>query len=235
MSNNSLFVKITIWFMIFLMSVGFAALVIAPFAGTSLFGGGGGREATEELVAEARADIKKDNCADEDAKLSGAQLERCKEALKQLASAYTTLARPEEVATADEQPEMPRDAQRNIDRAGAAFKRLYVIDKSDQDSAALYGGFLRQVGDTEEALAVWNALVKAHPRNEDYLLNKAGAHQQLQQFDEAIRTLRLYLKRFPDAGQAESVQEEIKNIQEQQKQQAEGGAAGAGNLPISIN
>lgn len=236
MNNQSLFVKVVIWFMVFLMSVGFAALVIAPFAGTAMFGGGGGREATEELVAEARKDVARDDCADEDAKPTGEKLERCKEALSQLASAYTTLAQPDQTATTAEEAELPRDYQRNIERAGDAFQRLYEIDTSDEDNAALYAGYLRDTGASEKALEIWTKLAKENPQNEDYLLQKAGAHQQMGDLDQAIATLRQYVRRFPDAGQVDQIREEIKNLEEQQEQQAAGGQAGApGGGPITIN
>jgi tetratricopeptide (TPR) repeat protein len=218
MNNQSLFVKIVIWLMVFLMSVGFAALVISPFAGGSLFGGSSGREATEELVDEARADVKKHDCADEDAKLTGKQLAACKDALQQLAAAYTTLAQPDEGAT-----ELPRDYQRNIDRAGDAYKRLYEIDKSDEDGTALYAGFLRDSGKTQESVDLWTVLVKQHPKNEDYLLNQAGGQQQLGDLDQAIATLQTYVKRFPDSGQIGTIKDEIKALRKQKQEQAAGG------------
>ncbi len=222
MNNQSLFVKIVIWFMVFLMSVGFAALVIAPFAGSSFLGGGSGREATEELVTEARETIDANGCDEEGATLSGAKLDTCKEALKQLAS-----ANPEEGAE-----ELTRDYQRNIERAGEAFGRLYEIDKDDDDSAALYAGYLRDTGKSQESLDIWVALVKKNPKNEDYLLQQAGAQQQLGDTDAAIKSLNLYVKRFPDSGQVDNIKEEIKNLRDQQEQQA---AGGGGDLPISIN
>jgi tetratricopeptide (TPR) repeat protein len=229
MNNQSTFVKVVIWFMVFLMSVGFAALVIAPFAGQSFTGDASGRKATEKLVTEARADIKANDCANEDAKLSSKQVKLCKEALKQLASAYTTLASPEDGAQ-----ELPRDGQRNIERAGDAFRRLYVIDKSDDDNAALYAGYLRDTGKPDEALKIWTLLVKANPRNEDYLLQQAGAFQQQQDTDQAIKTLQLYVKRFPDSGQLQTIKDEIQNLKDQQKEAANGGG-NAGDLPISVN
>jgi tetratricopeptide (TPR) repeat protein len=225
MNNNSLFVKIVIWSMVFLMSIGFIGLVIAPFMSPSMFGGGSGRGATEELVAEARADLEKLDCANEDKTFTGAKLEDCQDALKRLASAYTTLAQPEEGAE-----ELPRDSQRNIDRAGEAFQRLYEIDPKDDDNAALWAGFLRDTGKSEQALEVWTVLVKRNPNNEDYLLQQAGAYQQTQQLDKSIAALRLFVKKFPDSGQIDQIKEEIKSLQEQQKEQA----AGGGQAPISL-
>ena len=229
MNNQSTFVKFVIWFMVFLMSVGFAALVIAPFAGTSFIGGNSGRKATEKLVTEARADVKKYDCANEDAKLTKAQVKGCKEALSQLASAYTTLASPEDGAQ-----ELPRDGQRNIERAGDAFKRLYEIDSADSQNAALYAGYLRDTGKPDQALKIWTLLVKDNPRNEDYLLQQAGAYQQMQDTDEAIKTLQLYIKRFPDSGQLKTIKDEIKNLRTQADEAANGGID-AGDLPIDVS
>lgn len=229
MNNQSTFVKATIWFMVFLMSVGFAALVIAPFAGTSLIGGNSGRDATEKLVTSARADVERDNCADESAQLSKAQIERCKESLKQLASAYTTLASPEDGAT-----EMPRDAQRNIERAGDAFQRLYELDKADTDNAALYAGYLRDAGKTDQALKIWTVLVRANPKNEDYLLQQAGAYQQKQDTEQTIKTLQLYVKRFPDSGQLQNIKDQIKTLRKQEQDAAAASSAG-GDVPINVS
>ncbi len=226
MQNNSLFVKIVIWSMVFLMSIGFIGLVIAPFVGNTNLFGGDARSATQEQLEEAQADVKRDDCGDEDAKPTGAKLTRCKEALQTVASAYMALAQPEEGAT-----EQRRDAQRNVDRAGDAFQRLYEIDTTDEDNTALYAGYLRDTGKSEQSLDLWTKLVKANPNDEDYLLQQAGAYSQTQQLDKAIATLRSYLKKFPDSGQVESVKEQIRTLQDQQKEQAAGG--GAAGAPIS--
>jgi tetratricopeptide (TPR) repeat protein len=229
MQNQSLFVKIVIWLMIFLMSVGFAALVIAPFVQTSsLFGGSGsGHDATKELVKEARADIKKDDCTDTKPPIEGKRLDRCKAAFQSLASSYTTLTRPEE-----DGGEVPRDAKRNFDRAGDAWRSLYELDKDDEDSAVRYADYLSQAGKSQQSLDLWTKLVNEHPKNEDYLLRQAGVYTQLQQLDKAIATYQLFKKQFPESGQIEQIDEEIKNLQEQKKQQAAGGGQ---NAPISVN
>jgi tetratricopeptide (TPR) repeat protein len=229
MQNNSLFVKIVIWSMVFLMSIGFIGLVIAPFVGNTNLFGGDARSATEEQLEEAQADVKKDDCADEKATYSKAQLARCKEALQTVASAYTTLAQPDEATPT----ELPRDARRNNERAGDAYKRLYEIDTTDNENAALYASYLRESGKSQQALDMWTKLVKADPKNEDYLLQQAGAYTQLQQLDKAIATLRLFIRKFPDSGRIDSIKEEIKALQDQQEQAAAGGGA-AGGAPISI-
>jgi tetratricopeptide (TPR) repeat protein len=227
MNNQSLFVKIVIWFMVFLMSAGFVALVIAPFAtNLSIFGGNdGGRGATRELVDEARADIRKDDCTDTKDKPTGARLDRCKEAYQALASSYTTLATPEEGAT-----EAPRDAKRNMDRAFDAWKALYELDPKDDESAVRYANSLRENGKTQQSLEIFQRLVKEHPQNEDYLLAQAGSYEALGDTTEAIRTYRLFIKRFPESGQIEQIEEQIKALQEQAKQQA----AGGGQQPITV-
>jgi tetratricopeptide (TPR) repeat protein len=227
MNNQSTFVKIVIWFMVFLMSAGFAALVIAPFAqNLSVFGGDdGGRGATRELVDEARADIRKDNCADEKKKPTGKRLDRCKEAYQNLASSYTTLATPAEGDTA-----APRDSKRNLERAHDAWKALYELDPADDESAVRYANSLRESGKTQQSLEIFQKLVKENPKNEDYLLAQAGSYEAIGNTDEAIATYRLFIKRFPESGQIEQIKEQIKNLQEQAKQQA----AGGGQQPITV-
>ncbi|MEO6866972.1 MAG: tetratricopeptide repeat protein [Gaiellales bacterium] len=229
MNNQSTLVKVIIWLMVFLMSVGFVGLVIAPFMGnTNLFGDGTGRGATEKLVAEARADIAKDNCdATGKDKPTGKRLERCEDALSRLASSYMTLATPP-----DGTEEYPRDAQRNFDRSGEAWKALYTLNPSNDDNAARYAGWMRDAGDSEGALNLWDKLVKKNPEDEDFILQKAGAQVQAQDIDAAVATYRLYIKRFPDSGQIDSIKDEIKNLIAQQKEQAAGG--GAGDAPITV-
>lgn len=229
MPNQSLFVKIVIWFMVFLMSVGFVGLVIAPFvSNTALFGGDpSGRSATQELVVEAREDVRRDDCTDTEDKPTGARLERCKDALERLASSYTTLATPGETDT-----EVPRDSRRNLERAGDAWRTLYELDPEDDESAARYAGFLRDSGKTQQSLDIWTRLAKENPENEDYLLQQAGAYTQLQQTDEAIATYRTFIRRFPESGQIEQIREEIENLREQQEQAAAGGGEAQ---PITVS
>lgn len=233
MSNQSVFVKIVIWFMIFLMSVGFAALIVAPFmSGTDLFGDGSGRGATQKLVDEARADIERDSCLETDPAPTGARLERCKEAMLQLASSYTTLAAPDEVSG-----ESPRDARRNQERAWDTYRALYELDPKDDESAELHASALRDAGKSAQALVIWKRLIKEQPGNEDYLLQQGVAHEGAQEIDEAIASYRLFIRRFPDSGQVEAVREQIETLQEQQKAAAEGGAGGLtgpNGAPITI-
>jgi hypothetical protein len=223
MHNQSPFVKLVIWLMIFLMSVGFAALVISPFlGGGSLFGGGdNGRDATRKIVTEARADAQKDHCTDTKPRPTGKRLHRCEDALGRLASSYMTLATPAQGET-----EAPRDSKRNLDRAEHAWRALYELDPTNEENTARYAGFLRDSGKPDQALKLWQRLVKQHPKNEEYLLQLAGAYQQTNALDQAIATFRLFIKRFPDSGDVQTAKDQIKAIQDQQKQQAAGGGAG---------
>lgn len=238
MSNQSLFVKIVIWFMVFLMSVGFAALVVTPFMSGSLFGGDNGRSATEELRDDARADIRDLNCGAE--KVAAKNVDDCREAYSSLGSAYTTLAYPaDETAT-----ELPKDSKRNLDRAQDAYKLAYELDTKNNDAAERYASFLRDQGESEKAVTLWAELVKREPKNEGYLLQLAEGQAQTNKLDLAIETYTGFLKKFPDSGQLTSIEERIAELKTQKADQAKQAAAGAagglpggagGDLPISVN
>lgn len=223
MHNQSPFVKLVIWFMIFLMSVGFAALVVTPFiGGGSFFSGDGGRGATEDLVDEARADVRQNNCADPQGAVEGDRLERCKEALIQLASSYRTLA------SGNEDGSVPRDARRNVERSNDAYQALYELDPTDDDSAELYASSLRDNGKAQASLNIWTQLVKRNPEEEDYLLQQAASYEGTQQVDQAIATYEVFLRRFPDSGQIDAIKDQITGLEELQAQAAAGGVGGPG-------
>jgi tetratricopeptide (TPR) repeat protein len=228
MHNQSTFVKIVIWFMVFLMSAGFAALVISPFAqNLSLFGGNSGRGATKDLVDEARGDLKKDHCDSTKDKPTGKRLARCQEAYKQLGSSYITLSQP-----APDETTPPRDSKRNMTRAGEAYRALYELDKTNAENAAIYAGYLRDAGKSALSLEIFTALVKAHPNNQDYLLQQAGAYESANQLDKAIEAFQLFIKKFPDDGQVDSVKDEISSLRQQQLEQTKQGSSAA---PVSVN
>lgn len=231
MSNQSVFVKIVIWFMVFLMSVGFAALVITPFMGNGLFGGGDGRGATEELLEEARADVRSNKCTAD--KVPAAKQETCRDAFMQLGSAYQTLAYPSD----DTATELPKDSKRNLERAGDAYRAAYELDTKNEDAAKQYGAYLRDQGKYDQSITIWQALVKANPSTEDYLLQLAAAQSQGGKLDPAIATYTSFIKKFPDSGQLDSIREEINNLKQQKKDQAAQAASGGGlggATPITV-
>jgi len=229
MHNQSFFVKATIWFMVFLMSVGFIALVITPFLGSgSLFGDSSGRDATQELLDDARADVRRDKCTTNPAKIDGKREARCREALNELGSAYRSLAAPPSDATSED--DIPKDSRRNLGRAEDAYQAAYELDPANEDSAKQYAAFLRDQGKSQQSLSIWTALVKAYPRNEDYLIQQAAAYSASSQVDKAITSFKLFVTRFPDSGQLTTVKEQIKQLEEQAKP----GAAGAGTSPVPV-
>lgn len=235
MQSNSPFVKIVIWIMIFLMSVGFAALVIVPFAGnSSLFGGGGDdRSATQELLQEARSDVKKDDCANPKKYPAGKRLKRCKVAIGDLAAAYRTLATPPDPQGPDDEVEVPKDAKDNTRKATEMYKLLYDLDPKDRDSIQDLAGWYRDQGKAEESIPLWETLVKRYPDQPDYVLSLAGAQQGAGKTDEAKATFRSFLTKFPDReSDVEGVKAAIQSIEEQEAAQAAGG--GAGGQPITV-
>ncbi|MCW2956837.1 MAG: hypothetical protein JWO69_1706 [Thermoleophilia bacterium] len=228
MSNQSMIVKVTVWFMVFLMSVGFAALVVQPFlGGASLFGDDSGRGATEDLLEESRAAVREDKCNDTEPKITGERLERCRKAYRDLGSAYQTLAVP--ITNDDGTQEAPADYERNLERAGDAYEAAYELDPSDTKTAETYAGYLQGQGKANLATPIWTQLVKSDPENEDYLLALAQSQQGANELDAAIATLRSYLKKFPESGEVDSVKDQIESIQEQQ---AQASAGGAGNISM---
>jgi len=233
MQNQSPFVKTVIWFMVFLMSVGFLALVIQPFVGGSLFGSGDGRGATQELLDDARADVRADKCTAAPATITGKRQDRCVEALIELGSNYATLAQPPTQTSADDKVEIPKDAQRSTDRAIDAYKAAYKLAPNTPEAAETYAGYLIEQGKAQEALPVWTALVKQNPAEEDYLLQQAGAFSQTNDTAKAIEAYQVFLKKFPESGQVDAIKDQIKTLEEQAKAAASGGG-GAGNLPINV-
>lgn len=233
MSNQSPFVKFVIWVMVFLMSIGFAALVITPFmSGGGIFGSGDGRGATEKLLDEARSDVRKNDCADTKAKKTADEITTCRDAYMQLGAAYQTLAVPTDTtATA-----LPKDSQRNVDRAGEAYKAAYELDVLDDDAAQQYASFLRDAQKYDASIKIWEALIKRNPKTEEYVLQLATAQQYNNNLDLAIATYKDFLKKFPDSGQKTSIEEQIVELEQQKKDQAAQQAAGGagGNLPIDI-
>lgn len=234
MSNQSPFVKFVIWVMVFLMSIGFAALVITPFmSGGGLFGSNDGRGATEKLLDEARGDVRKNDCADDKVEKTKAKISTCRDAYMQLGAAYQTLAVPSDTTAT----ELPKDSQRNLDRAGEAYKAAYELDVTDDDATQQYASYLRDSQKYDASIKLWNALIKRNPKTEEYVLQLAFAQESSNNLDLAIATYTDFLKKFPESGQKSSIEEKIIELKQQKKDQAAQQAAGGagGNLPIDIS
>jgi tetratricopeptide (TPR) repeat protein len=233
MNSQSWFVKFVIWFMIFLMSVGFAALVITPFlGGSSLFGGDNGRSATQTQLEDARKDVRKHNCSEEGRKFTAALVTTCRVALFTVSQSYRTLATPDETAT-----DFPKGYKQNLARAQEAVREAYELDKTDADTAQDYAAFLQSQNLAGEAIPVLLPLVAKAPKDEDLLLSLASAQTNANKLDDAIATYTTFIKRFPTSGQVDSIKEQITQLKDQQKQAAAQGAAGGGlggNLSTSI-
>ncbi|MBC7461489.1 MAG: tetratricopeptide repeat protein [Thermoleophilia bacterium] len=216
MQNNSWFVKFVIWFMIFLMSVGFAALVITPFlGGTSLFGGGGGNNATEQQLKDARSNVRTHKCSTEGRTFTDKQATTCRNALTEVAQAYRSLATPQADAT-----DYPKGYKQNLARAQEAFRAAYMIDTSDSGMAQDYAQFLLQQGDAAEAVTVLTPLEKADPKNEDVLKSLANAQASANSYDAAITSYTAFIKRFPASGQISTIKDTITQLKDAKQQAA---------------
>ena len=223
MQNNSPFVKFVIWFMIFLMSIGFAALVIAPFlGGTSLFGGGG-TGATEQQLEDARKEVRDNKCAEDGRKFTDKQADTCRDALVSVAQAYRTLATPDADDT-----DYPKGYKQNLRRGLDAYRDAYLIDPTNAETAQDYAGYLQDLAGlgiettgTADAIKVLEPLVKANPKDEDLLKNLANAQANSSAYDEAIASYTLFIKRFPNSGQVQTIKDTITQLKDAQKQQAE--------------
>lgn len=216
MQNNSWFVKFVIWFMIFLMSVGFAALVITPFlGGTSLFGGSDGTSAVEKQLEDARRDVRKNKCTEKGRTFTDKQADSCRNALTEVAQSYRSLATPQADAT-----DYPKGYKQNLSRAQEAFRAAYMIDTKDADTAQDYAQFLIEQGNAAEAVTVLTPLEKADPKSEDLLKALAGAQANAQQYDPAIASYTAFIKRFPTSGQIDTIKETITQLKDAKEQAA---------------
>ncbi|MCW2949881.1 MAG: hypothetical protein JWN41_894 [Thermoleophilia bacterium] len=235
MQSNSWFVKFVIWFMVFLMSVGFAALVVTPFlSGSSLFGGGSGTSATQKQLDDARADVRKHKCGDSEHVTTAKQKATCRDALVTVAQAYRTLATPDETAT-----DYPKGYKQNLRRGLDAYRQAYLLDPTEPETAQDYAVYLQQLQSAQieptgaqDAVKVLQPLVKSDPKNEDYLTALAQAQSSASDYDAAIATYTLFIKRFPNSGQITSIKEQIASLKEAKAQAAQQSAA-TSNLSAS--
>lgn len=229
----SLFTKVIIWLMVFLMSVGFAVLVIQPFLGG---GGGGGndvRSTNKKLVDDARETMKEKHCLDTKTAPTGATLKACKKALSDMGAGYRNLATPDpnEVGP-DGVPVTPKDSEVNIDKAQEAFEKLYALDKHDVSSIQTLGSFYRDIGKYDKALPMFALLVKDNPDDPDLLLEQASIAAAATKYDEAIKLYNTAIKRFKDDPDTiDSAKAGIKQVKDQQKQASSGASSG---LPAGV-
>ena len=102
MHNQSFFVKVTIWFMVFLMSVGFVALVITPFMGSAASSAATtAARRPQELLDEARADVEQGRVhVDRSPRRRGKRATAAARSLSELGSAYRSLAAPDRTGPA---------------------------------------------------------------------------------------------------------------------------------------
>lgn len=228
MQSNSWFVKFVIWFMIFLMSVGFAALVISPFlGGTSLFGGNNGKSGIEDQLDEARADVRTNHCDDAKHTLTAKQTKACRDAFTSVGDLYNTLATPDQGAT-----DYPKGYKENLKRGLEAYRAAYALDPKNSDAAQTYAANLQLLAQlqiestgTADAIKVLEPLVKANPKDEDLLKNLASAQAANSSYDAAILSYATFIKRFPNSGQVATIKDTIVQLRDAKKQAADQAAA----------
>jgi tetratricopeptide (TPR) repeat protein len=239
MQSNSWFVKFVIWFMIFLMSVGFAALVVTPFlGGTTLFGGGSGDSATQKQLDEARSDVRKHKCADAKQTVTTKQKDTCRDALITVAQAYRTLATPDADAT-----DYPKGYKQNLSRAEDAYRDAYELDTTDADTAQDFAALLQELqgvgvdtDGTAQAVKILQPLVKGDPKNEDLLTSLAQAQSSASDYDGAIASYTSFLKLFPNSGQVDTIKTTITQLKDAKKQAAAQSSSSAlSNLTTSTS
>lgn len=218
-------VKGVMLFMAFLMSVGFAVLIIQPFLGGSLFGDPDGSGATRTLIKEARATVRTKKCA---GKMKPGKLRSsCKRALQDLGAGYQALAQPNQ-----QTQEPAKNAERYMKQSLEAYQMLYELDPADDDSTQLLAASFAQQNKADKALPLYRRLAKENADNPDYLYAWGATAQQAQKNDEAKKAFQLLLKVAPEDASADTAREALKAIKEQEKAgPAAGGGAGA---PISL-
>lgn len=212
-----------------------------------------GQRATQKLIDEAREKIDAHDCAKagessgakkgdgagktkgdgakkgdagKDAAASALpkdDVKPCKEALRELGSAYMALSAPDEVTG-----EPPADAQDNQEKAREAFDLLYQVDPADDESAQLLANAHRTAGKYVLALPIYRALAKENPEDPDLTFAWADTAQAAQELDEAIKAYQAFVKMAPDDPKVDQAKEAVKGLREQQKS---GVPAGGGGLP----
>ncbi len=220
-------------FMAFIMVIGYPLLLISSLPqAQALFGTGGGPDAaTKKQIREATGTVRKYRCDAQGkaAPKSKAIKSKCKDAFQSLGSGYRTLAYMEEG-----EEELPRDAYRNLELSLKAYTLLVKIDPEDNDSRGAYAQSLEMQGEYDKARLQYKRLAKDDPQNANYLYALGRTAQNSDKIDEAIDAYSRFIKKAPDDPEVETAREAIKALKKQKKDQAAGGAAGAGLSNITM-
>ncbi|MBC7644127.1 MAG: tetratricopeptide repeat protein [Thermoleophilia bacterium] len=214
-------VKAVFGFMVFLMGVGYLVLILNSFpAFSNLIGGtGSSSSATQRLVDKAQKTIDKQNCRA--GMPAGPARTKCKRALEDMGAGYQTLSQPSATAT-----ELPKDAERNLNKSVEAFKLLVAVDPKDKDSKQFLANAYSSIGKSAQAMPLYQELSKQDPSNDLYLYAYARSAEQAGKKEEALKAYKQYVKLFPEETNTETAQEAIKNIENPQS--AAGTAAALG-------
>jgi tetratricopeptide (TPR) repeat protein len=212
-------VKIVFAFMAFLMSVGYALLILSnvPSFRTAFGGGGSGRDSTKSAVSQAEDKVAKDHCAPG---VKGHIKSECVDNLQTIAAGYGTLSQPDQGST-----QTVPDAQHDTDKMVEAYKLAVEIDPNNKDLSAAYGAALTQTGHSKDAEPVFEKLLKSASDQPDYYLGLAQAAQSAGDTATAKTTLQTFLKKFPDDANASTAQDQLDQLNHPQS---------SGSSPISV-
>jgi len=213
-------VKAVFIFMVFLMSVGFLALILSSFpAFTNLISGsGGGTGSTQRIVDGAQKVIDQQHC--KAGMPAGPARNKCKTALEDMGAGYQTLSQPTDPTATS----LPVDAERNITKEVEAFQLLVAIVPKDKDSQQRLANAYMQVGKYAQAMPLYQSLTQQDPSNDLYLYAYARAAEGAGKKPEALKAYQQYVKLFPDESNAAAASAAIKSIQ---NPQSAAGAVGA--------
>ena len=196
--------------MVFLMTVGFAVLIIQPFIGGGL-NSGDPNKATRQVIDEARAVLHKNNC--EKGMRPGAERNRCKSALLDMGSGYSTLAAPDPTTNT-----APAGAKRYQAKALESLLLLYAIDPTDKRSVEQLAREYMVQNKSKDAVPLYRSLAKKYPAETDYMLAWGQSAQAANQMDEAKRIYRSIIATTPDDANADIARDALKQIKDQASQ-----------------
>lgn len=202
-------VKAVMIMMVFLMTVGFAVLIIQPFLGGG-FGGSDPNKATRDIIDEARAAVRENDCAK--GMPAGKKRDACKEALLDIGSGYSSLAAPDQTTG-----EAPDGAKAYQSKSLEALRLLYSIDPTDKQGIEQLAAQYMLQSKYTDALPLYRNLATKYADEPDYMFAWGQSAQAAQKNDEAIKAYRLVIKTAPEDAVADSAREAIKQIKESEK------------------